>query len=192
MNGELPQLHMRHTLEALPDLAVPPGYELRSFTVHDASVWGDLLNENGELGEWDDARVAALFDPRSPLVVEGSFFITRDDQPVATAQLDLHHEGPYASMAELGWVAARPGNQGHGLGYVVCLAVLRYAAAHGHREVFLRTDDPRLPAIATYLKLGFTPWMFDSTAPERWEQIQAQLKERRHQQPPAAQEEVIR
>jgi mycothiol synthase len=95
-------------------------------------------------------------------------------------------------MAELGWVAARPGDQGLGLGYVVCLAVLRYARARAYPEVFLRTDDPRLPAIATYFKLGFTPWMFDPTAPERWEQIQARLQERQRRSSPAAKEELPR
>ncbi|HET8523541.1 MAG TPA: GNAT family N-acetyltransferase [Thermomicrobiales bacterium] len=187
-----PQLHMRHNLAALPDLTVPAGYDLRRFTADDGPVWGDLMNENGELGEWDTARIDALFAPESQLVPDGSFFITHGDRPVATAQLDVHRDGPYASMAELGWVAARPGNQGLGLGYVVCLAVMRYARAHGYPELFLRTDDPRLPAIATYLKLGFTPWMFDPTAPERWDQIRARLNERRLQQPERARENVTR
>jgi mycothiol synthase len=189
MNGELPQLHMRHTLDALPPLTVPAGYELRSFTAGDGPAWAELMNDNGELGDWDEARTAALFAPASPLVLDSSFFVTNAGEPVATAQLDVHRDGPYASMAELGWVAARPANQGLRLGYVVCLAVLHAAAAHGFHEIFLRTDDPRLPAIATYLKLGFTPWMFDPTAPARWERIQAQIKERQHQRLPPAKEE---
>jgi mycothiol synthase len=163
------QLHMRRELGELPDLIVPEGVELRSMTPDDLEAWRSLLAGNGELGEWSLDRARALFTPGSPMPLEGSFLATVGGRPAATAQLHLHDGGdPYAPVPELGWVAALPAFQGHRLGRLVCLAVLRHAAGLGHRRVFLRTDDHRLPAIRTYLRLGFEPWMYDPTAPERW------------------------
>jgi mycothiol synthase len=166
---------MRHTLEDLPELIVPDGYALRTLRPEDWHVWTKLMQENGELGEWTVERSAALFAAESSMEFDGSFFATWQDEPVATAQLNRHANPPYVPEHELGWVAASPRYRGHGLGYAVCLAVLRYAAAAGYRSIFLRTDDHRLPAIHTYFKLGFEPWLFDPTAPERWRAIRERL-----------------
>jgi mycothiol synthase len=166
---------MTHTLTGLPDLVLPEGYALRSMRPDELPVWVALLNENGELGEWDLARAEGIFRGGERVPFEGCFFITRDGEPVATAQLTLHHEGPYAPIPELGWVAASPAHQGKGLGYAVCLAVLHHAAAAGYERIFLLTDDHRLPAIATYFKLGFAPWLVDPAAWERWGTVQRTL-----------------
>jgi mycothiol synthase len=171
VTDRIPQLHMRHYLGNLPDLSVPAGYGLRTFRPNDWPAWTNLMVENAELGEWTLERSAPLFAPDSPLVFEGSFFATWQGTPVATAQLRCRTDPPYAPEPELGWVAASPEHRGHGLGYVVCLAVLRHAAQLGFSSIFLRTDDHRLPAIWTYFKLGFEPWLFDDTAAERWRTI---------------------
>jgi mycothiol synthase len=171
----IPQLHMRHLLENLPELTVPDDYALRTLTPEDWHSWTMLMQENGELGEWTIDRSAPLFAPGSSLIFDGSFFATWQGEPVATAQINRHADPTYGPEPELGWVAASPRHRGHGLGYAVCLAVLRYATAAGFPSIFLRTDDHRSPAIRTYLKLGFEPWLFDSTAAERWRAIQQRL-----------------
>lgn len=166
------QLHMRRELNqppGLPELAVPDGCELRSLKPGDLEIWTSLLAGNGELGEWDLERSRVLFAPGSPMPLGGAFLASVGGRPAATAQLHLHTDGdPYAPMPELGWVAALPEYRGHHLGRLVCLAVLRHAAEMGHERIFLKTDDHRLPAIRTYLRLGFEPWMYDATAPDRW------------------------
>ncbi|HEX5415305.1 MAG TPA: GNAT family N-acetyltransferase, partial [Chloroflexota bacterium] len=174
MSESLPQLHMRRRLDALPELRVPAGYELRTFGPDDAAAWAELLAVNAELGAWGLERAAPYFAPGSRMVLAGSFFITHEGQPVATAQLHQHLDGAYAPTPELGWVAARPEHRGRGLGRVVCLAVLHVAAAAGHPEIFLPTDDHRGPAIRTYRGLGFEPWLFDPSAPARWARILAE------------------
>ena len=167
----LPQLHMRRRLDVLPELSVPAGFELRTFRPDDVARWAELLAANGELGEWSVERASPYFAPESRMVLAGSFFVTHGDKLVATAQLHLHPDDAYAPTPELGWVAARPEYRGRGLGRAVCLAVLRFAAAAGHEAIFLRTDDHRLPAIRTYLQLGFEPWLIDPSAPGRWARI---------------------
>lgn len=168
------QLHMKRRLTDLPPIALPEGYGLRSLTPADLSAWAALLQHNGELCEWDEQRAAPFFAPDSPMPLEGSFFIitSADGTPVATAQLHLHCDDEYAPLPELGWVAVDPAHRGKRLGLLACLAVLHYAADAGFDELFLRTDDHRLPAIVTYFRLGFEPWMVDSSAPGRWRAIQ--------------------
>jgi GNAT superfamily N-acetyltransferase len=105
----------------------------------------------------------------------GSFVATMHGLPVATAQLHLHPDDEYAPLAELGWVAVRPEHRGRRLGSAVCLAVMHYAKVTGYRELFLRTDDGRLPAIRLYLRLGWQPWMRDASSPARWQDILAKV-----------------
>jgi mycothiol synthase len=174
-----PQLHMKRRLTDLPALTLPDGYRLRSLTPVDASAWAALLQHNGELREWDADRAAPFFAPDSTMPLDGSFFITTDDgAPVATAQLHLHRNDDYAPLPELGWVAADPAHRGKRLGLLACLAVLHYAADAGNDELFLRTDDHRLPAIVTYFRLGFEPWMVDESSPTRWQAIRQSIDAR--------------
>ena len=175
MSAQPSQLVMEHTLDALPELVVPEPYQLRTLRTEDAAAWAGLINRNGELEEWSIERAAPLFAPDAAMSLDHSFFVEHHGTPVATAQLNLHPAGPYAPWPELGWVAVDPAHRGHGLGYVVCLAVMRAAVIAGHTGIYLLTDDHRLPAIRTYLRLGFQPRMHDDTAPARWKSIMEAL-----------------
>ncbi len=170
---------MKRSLADLPEVVVPSGYALRHFEPGDAAAWAALLDRNGELGEWNADRAAPYFASDSRMPLAGAFFVTAGGQPVATAQLHLKPDGPYAPVPELGWVAVDPAHQGQRLASVACLAVMRHAATMGHREIFLLTDDNRLPAIWTYLKLGFEPWIADASHPERWRTVQEKLDRQR-------------
>lgn len=171
------QLFMRRDLRSLPDLDVPAGYTLRPHQRTDLDAWTRLLDENQGFGPWPPDRSAPLFAPTSPVVFAGSYFLLKDGVPIATAQLHHQTQRTDAPPAELSWVAVHPRHQGRGLAFIVCLAVMGYAAGAGYRDIFLRTEDHRLPAIRTYLKLGFDPWMVDATAPERWTTIRRQLED---------------
>jgi mycothiol synthase len=175
MSETIPQLHMRRILDDLPALQLPDGYGLRTLRREDAAAWAALLDANGELGAWNEERATPYFASTSPMPLAGSFVATMNGLPVATAQLHVHPDDEYAPLAELGWVAVRPEHRGRRLGSAVCLAVMHYAKATGYRELFLRTDDGRLPAIGLYLRLGWQPWMRDASSPDRWRHILAKL-----------------
>ncbi|HOQ30035.1 MAG TPA: GNAT family N-acetyltransferase, partial [Armatimonadota bacterium] len=68
-----------------------------------------------------------------------------------------------------------PAHQGHRLAFHVCLAVLRYMRDRGFQETYLLTDDFRLPAIKTYLRLGFEPEIADPSHPARWQRILSEI-----------------
>lgn len=168
---------MYKDLEDLPASAIPTGYEVRRFEAGDESIWVALLQENGELGEWNLERAERLFARKNGAVWRESIhFLMHQGRAVATACVQLHTD--ISDGAELGWVAALPDCRGLGLGRAVCLTVLHFMRNQGYRRAFLRTDDYRLPAIKTYLRLGFRPSMsYHDSFPARWRAVEAALGE---------------
>jgi mycothiol synthase len=171
MSASLSQLRMGFT--RFDELAGPepvPGYGLRTFRPGDEDAWVTLLS-TGDFGAWDRPRLdRMLAGERAPLPPAGIFFATRDDIPVGTACTFLH-QGEDGDVPELGWVVVHSRHRGHGLGLQVCRAVLGFVRELGHGYAFLLTEDFRLPAIRTYLRLGFEPEMVDPTHPGRWEAL---------------------
>src|SRR5262249_41329227 len=147
-----------------------PGYGLRTFRRGDEADWLAILQAS-DLGAWDRARLDDLLRGATADVPEaGIFFATAEDRPIGAACTRLH-PGADGSIAELGWVAVSPEHRGHGLGLQVCRAVLGHIRDLGHEYAYLLTDDHRLPAIATYLRLGFEPEIVDASHPARWAAI---------------------
>ena len=48
---------------------------------------------------------------------------------------------------------------------------MRRFASAGYTRIYLKTDDWRLPAIKTYLKLGFIPFLFLPDMEGRWRDV---------------------
>jgi mycothiol synthase len=175
-----PQLHMGRQVDRapaeLPAPQLPDGFSIIEVDASQASALGAVLAGNGELGEWDEERARSLFDEGGDASVELCLVVvSATGQPVATAQLDVHHRGRYAGLAEVGWVAVVPGMRGRRLGSAVTQAVVDEAGRLGHPEVFLRTDEWRLPAVVSYLRLGFRPWFVEPMAAERWQRVVGEL-----------------
>jgi mycothiol synthase len=164
-------------IRGLARIAAPepaPGYALRTHRPGDEAAWVTLL-QSGDLGAWDRQRLdRVLASPERPVPPDGIFFATRDDRPVGTACTMLH-QTDHGLDSELGWVVVDPEHRGRGLGAAVCRAVLDFVRRLGHDHAFLLTDDFRLPAIRTYLRLGFEPALVDPTHPARWAAIQRAL-----------------
>jgi len=116
-----------------------------------------------------------LAGERAPLPLEGVVFATSNDMPVGVANLFLYERagGPYS---ELGWVAVPVESDlsltnGRGLAYEVCRRSLLFAEAAGHHYTYLTTQDFRLAAIKTYLRLGFEPEMDEPGHSARWNEL---------------------
>lgn len=167
---KLPQLKMRcNRLDALPAIKLPPGYNLSTLLDRDEADWIDALNATGQLGEWDQDVAGKWLEGERHAIKDGVFLIIFADRAVATAcTID---PAPGAEKLELGWVSASPDHQAKGLGYQVCLAVMHHTHKLGYSETYLFTDDWRLPAIKTYLKLGFEPEITHESHPERWKAV---------------------
>jgi|GEM_PF-110023 Predicted dehydrogenases and related proteins len=162
-----PQLRMSFDrFYDLPPLRVPQGYRIETLKPGREADWAKVLTSTGDLGRWDEERAHKAFTGRQRVRRDSVVLVYYGDEPVATACVQEDDDRPH--LPELGWVAVVPEHRGKGLGKVVSMAVINGLFERGFRRCILRTDDFRLPAIKTYLDLGFAPEMLDESHPERW------------------------
>lgn len=111
--------------------------------------------------------------------------------PPTASVVAIRHKGAIVGTAgltaaagwprELGlltWVGIRDDYQGQRLAGPLISGCLQAGAASGMQQVLLFTDDHRVPAIKTYLKAGFRPWLggWDWTQRPRWRRILRAIK----------------
>lgn len=153
---------------------VVDGYQLRTYRPGDEDAWLSILSRS-DFGTWDRARLDRMLGGEcAALPREGIIFATLDDRPVGAANA-FQYEGDRGKYSELGWVAVDPLHRGHGLAMGICCAVLHYAKQAGHGYMYLKTEDFRLPAIKTYLRLGFAPEEPDASHSQRWRELREVL-----------------
>lgn len=168
------QLRMlRPNLDALPPIALPPGYELRTYREGDDVTWAAIAA--GSLNPSytpEKAREAMTRKPQ--FKPERMFFVTHQGQAVGTATAWMNPPTD-TRQGYVHMVGVLEAHRGKGLGRVVTLAVLHYFRDHGFTRAILDTDDWRVPALVTYLKLGFRPLYRDDTHPGRWKALREKL-----------------
>jgi mycothiol synthase len=169
------QLHMRRpNLENLPPLALPDGYTLRESSSGDEAGIAALLQTT--FGDtWTSDRVARELTQSDD--VKKTFVLENNGEIVATASARLLPEA-YPDAGYVHYVAALPDHAGKRLGYLASLATLHEFVRLNCKTAVLDTDDFRLPAIKTYLNLGFAPYHRDGTHEARWAAIDATLASR--------------
>lgn len=166
------QLRMRWPAEHCPPpVAVPEGYGVRLFREADQPAYLDLMRRSG-LADWTVPELEGLL----PGALPGGFFVVEHlptGRLVGTAQSRRSFHSAHPGGSEIGWVAADPDHAGRGLGLLVTAAAVSRSRALGYRDIFLLTDDFRLPALRTYLRLGFEPIEEDDDAKRRWDEIRS-------------------
>ncbi|MBI5723731.1 MAG: GNAT family N-acetyltransferase [Planctomycetes bacterium] len=170
------QLHMiwpRRLLDSPPKPCIPEDYLLRTFRPADIEQWAALMTRVG-FKDWN-AQFAS--EMATKVLPDGIFFVEhRLSGKIAATALalpkptQLHPDG-----GELGWVACDPQHAGKGLGMAASAAAIGRFIAAGFREIYLMTDDWRLPAIKTYLKMGFEPLFYAPDMKARWQDIFTKL-----------------
>ncbi len=154
-------------LKSVPTWTVPAGYTLRTYQQGDGdnAEYIRVMKLAG-FEFWDEKKIEETLRMTVP---DGLFFIVHNKTKkiVATA-VALHR---FHTRAEFGWLAGDPEHKGKGLGYIVSAAVIKCFINAGYKDIFLQTDDFRIPAIRTYLKLGFEPLFFAPDMEPRWEKI---------------------
>lgn len=148
------QLQMRKFLSGSgEEPTCPDPYRFCHAGVEASRSWLELLNASGEFGKITAAEFkrsvirnlipsgAALLEHRGEIVAAAATCVVPADAPSAT----------------LMYVVVSPPHRGLGLGAVVAARAVAAGYAIACPTVVLRTDDDRLAAIRTYLKLGFTP-----------------------------------
>ena len=157
-----------------PSWTVPEGYLLRTFRQGDELGFSRLMERAGFPG-WNSQEFETWLRKTLPA---GFFFLVHvnTNEMAATAMACHNPTALHPFGASLSCVAADPGHQGRGLGYVVAAAATRRMLAAGYEDIYMETDDWRLPAIKTYLKMGWVPFFFEADMSKRWLTICEQLE----------------
>lgn len=160
-----------------PTYSVPEGFFIREATENDGADWCRCCL-NGVLGvhecSFDVFKEKMLDD--STVSVDNIFMICDSNGTVAgTATARRPTENHYEGIGILHMVAVADEYKGKGLAGPVCEAAVNRVKSMGYRGCYLSTDDFRLPAIKTYLKLSFIPIITDDEMRARWEKVLAQL-----------------
>src|SRR5580693_5796221 len=144
-----------------------PSYALRAAVPADHGQLAELLSE--AFGDkWDEERVAAEFSPGNG--VEATYVIVAPAGVIATAAARRLPDR-YPGAGYVHYVGVRLGERGRRLGEVVTRRVLVHFVAAGLDQAVLETDDFRLPAVRTYLRLGFVPEPRAPGDPRRWSKV---------------------
>ncbi len=152
-------------LAAFPSWTLPEGYTLRTYREGDEEGYVRVMNRAG-FSEWNRENLDHVLNQCLP---GGPLFVVHDkaNAIVATAVALHNPDAHHPSGGELGWVAADPEHRGKGLGFIVCAAATTCFLDADYSDIYLKTDDFRLPAIRVYLKLGYVPFLHAPDMKER-------------------------
>ncbi len=167
------QLYMRKkTLDDLPALSaklekLPADISLHTHRKGDDAVWEALIEQC--FGEhYGFEQNVSSCNGYAPTHV---FYLERGGENIAvSAAIEEGSEG------WLHFVGVAPSARGMGLSAHIVLAALYCFYARSFKSVVLSTDDFRIPAIKTYLSLGFEPIMSDESHTERWRKVMDTIK----------------
>ena len=160
------QLRMNYPNRQVSAYTLPCPYNLRPWQPGDEGQWVNLLNGCRQLGTWNLER---LEHEISNFHVTGTqYFVSHDcSQLVSGAGVYKRSSASW----EIGWVATMPKHRGHGLAKAVTTAAILSALNLPSRPICLFTDDYRLPAIKSYLKIGFVPDCNWSSDKKKWDNV---------------------
>jgi mycothiol synthase len=114
---------------------------------------------------------------RSRLLPAGWFVVTSPPSvAVVASAMSLHnYTGRSTYSGTLGWVGCLPGHRGNGLGAAVASAATARLLHGGYWDVELYTEHFRQPAIETYFRLGYVPYIYSDAVAETWRAVCRQL-----------------
>lgn len=171
------QLRMTWPIHRRPEpelLSSPPGYVLRPAGDEDAQSFRDLMTRV-DLGTWDDENLART----TATVVTGGWNIVVHESSGRLVATGMGHHRPirdlYPDGHEVGWIAASPDHGGHRLGRIVTAVATARLLDIGAECIYLQTDDFRLPALKSYLSVGFVPHLWADGMAPRWRAICTRL-----------------
>ena len=176
----MPQLVMRWKNDGTAPAPVnlPAGVEAKKFSEFEDSiaVWCSVarfLQPEGYPDYTDEALFEAALGSRKNFRPDTTVILVMDGMPVATITVlcDAETRDGYIHM-----VSCRPECRGKGLGHLLSDIAVDILKRENMQTAYLTTDDWRIPAIKTYLKVGFQPDLeAEPDAKERWEKILAQF-----------------
>ncbi|MBT3290052.1 MAG: GNAT family N-acetyltransferase [Victivallales bacterium] len=170
-----PQLRMfRAHFDDLAPVELPDGYRLRTFEPGDEAAWEKVIGISFGRDPGQISFANSMLNPGC-FLPERVFFVCCGDEAVATAAAYLLPPDLMPDCGTLHYVGVLPGHAGRRLGGLASLAALHRFREEGLARGTLSTDDFRLPAVKTYLRLGFIPMLVDENQRQRWRDVFAAL-----------------
>ena len=167
------QLKMHMTEERMRQIQiplVPEGFRLRTYCGNDdGEKYIELMRRAG-FDCWNQELLEKTLEKALP---DGIFFI----EEIATGRLAATAMANRASIAgqssggEYGWVGVDPDFRGKRLSAIVGAAVIERFRREGYRDLYLLTDDFRIPAIRLYLSEGWEPLLLNEDLRARWQKL---------------------
>lgn len=166
---QFPQIYMRYPdISKISELRISDGFELVTHKNEYEKAW-EMLIERAFHTSFTFDKCIICGRCATPYHPEHTLYIKYQDRLVATVTAIEHADFPGEGWFRM--VASDPEFRGKGLGKQVCLAALHSLAKRGYKTAVLCTDDDRIPAIKTYLSLGFEPVYIHESHRDRWERI---------------------
>lgn len=161
------------TSGSLPERFLPDGFRLRSIQDAEVARYSALRVSVG-FTAWDMQHLLSF---RNKVLPNGLLLIEEVATGLfaASAAAETTDIASLAQLGVIGWVMTHPDFQGRHLGRAVSVAAMHRLYEDGYRTFFLLTDDFRIPAMKTYLALGWKPWLYEEDMEARWRTIAAGL-----------------
>jgi len=162
-------------LSAPPSAVLPAGYVVRPYAAGDDDALRHLYGlENWAMPdeEWRDYKDRILPD--------GLFLILHaDTNTLAATAGAVHNPNPgryyFPFGGEVGYLIVHPEHRGRRLGYQVSAMVVRRFISARYASIRVCVQGFRSAAIKTYLRLGFTPFLYTEDVSSRWQRICGQV-----------------
>jgi GNAT superfamily N-acetyltransferase len=141
-------------------LSVAPAYYVAAVSAEDVSAMRAAVEMDGVL---TDAQWNSFVERILP---DGLFAarLADSDEVVGTASAVNNPRGGryyFPGGGQIGYLVVAAEHRGHGVGHALVAAALGRLRAAGYCTIWLGVQEWRLPAIVTYLKNGFVPFLHD-------------------------------
>ena len=171
-------LYMLRSGSAIQPATVASQYEVISVPT---ARW----DEARSVVELDGALVDRAWDDLVARVLPGGLFVLlerRSSHWIGTASALHNPTGSrfyFPAGGQLAYLVVHESHRGHGLGYALVTAVVERLGAAGYSHLWLGVQGWRLPAIRTYLRAGYRPFLHAPNSDAllaRWTHIFAELR----------------
>ena len=150
----------------------PAGYRFRRATWDDRAGLIAVLDPSFDDFGWNEERLKAecLEHPRGL----GCYLVEAQDGDIAAAVTALvSSDDP--SEGYVHFLGVHPGHRGRRLGQLILIDLFTVFQGAGLSSTILDTDDWRVPAIKSYVNLGFVPRIVEEGQDECWQKALAFL-----------------
>ncbi len=167
----LPQLIMRINLNELPPLELPNGYSVHTHQTGKEKEWEEIVESSFDMHfDFDFLIRAGHFNK------DHIYYLNINGEDVATLTAVEHDSYPGEGWLRV--LGLKKSASGKGLGKLMMLIALYKLKERGYKTAVLSTDDFRIPALCTYLGLGFKPVYNHESHQERWQKLKETLPEK--------------